>query len=45
MSRDRTVTIDLEPIRWRGSPVLTWLYAGVAWFWAIFLFIVWLAVR
>jgi hypothetical protein len=30
----RTVTISLEPIRWHGSPVITWSAAGLAWAWA-----------
>lgn len=29
---DVDVTISLEPIRWKGSPVLTWFLAGEAWF-------------
>lgn len=32
MTTNRTVTVDLEPIYWRGSPILTWMAAGVAWF-------------
>lgn len=35
--RERTVTIDFEPIRWHGLPLLTWLAAGVAWMWVALL--------
>ena len=34
---ERRVTISLEPIYWHGSPLLTWLWAGVAWSWVVLL--------
>ena len=40
---ERRVTIDLEPIYWRGSPLLTWFCAVVAWAWAILLTLLYIA--
>ena len=40
---ERRVTVSLEPIYWHGSPLLTWLYAIVAWAWAILLALLYVA--
>jgi len=40
---DRRITIDFEPIRWKGSPCLTWMAAGAAWMWVGILALVFLS--
>jgi hypothetical protein len=37
---DTRVTITFEPLRWRGSSVLTWVLAAEAWAWVLLLLVI-----